>query len=130
MHVHSPVLLEHFENPRNAGDLPAPAVTVEVSNPVCGDILRLSAAWTNGRVSKARFKARGCTACLAMGSALTELITGRDAAALRALRREDIDAALGGLSNESKHVAVLGIDAVRALLQARPPAAPEDTSEK
>ena len=36
-------LLDHFQNPRNVGELPPPAVTVEVSNPACGDILRLSA---------------------------------------------------------------------------------------
>lgn len=124
MSLHSPLLLDHFENPRNAGELPAPAVTVEVSNPVCGDILRLSASWTDGRIAEARFKARGCTACIAMGSALTELMAGRDEAALRALRRDDIDDALGGLITESKHVTVLAMDALRALLSARPPAEP------
>lgn len=99
-------------------------MTVEVSNPVCGDILRLSAAWTGGRIAEARFKARGCVACLAMGSVLTEMITGRDAVHLKGLTREDIDTALGGLINESKHVAVLGIDAIRALLSAPPPSEP------
>lgn len=120
--MHSPLLLDHFENPRNAGELPAPAIAVEVSNPVCGDILRLSASWTGDRIAEAKFKARGCTACLAMGSVLTELIAGRDEAALRTLRRDDIDDALGGLITESKHVAVLAMDALRALLSKRPPA--------
>ncbi len=40
--MYSPAMLDHFQNPRNAGELPPPAVTVEVSNPACGDILRLS----------------------------------------------------------------------------------------
>ena len=40
----SPELSDHFRNPRNVGVLPPPAITVEVSNPVCGDILRLSRA--------------------------------------------------------------------------------------
>jgi nitrogen fixation NifU-like protein len=84
----------------------------------------LSASWTDGRIAEARFKARGCTACIAMGSALTELMAGRDEAALRALRRDDIDDALGGLITESKHVTVLAMDALRALLSARPPAEP------
>ena len=35
-------VLDHFQNPRNVGELPPPAMTVEVSNPACGDILRLS----------------------------------------------------------------------------------------
>ena len=43
-------LIEHFQNPRNVGELAAPAVTVEVSNPACGDVLRLSVRWSEGRV--------------------------------------------------------------------------------
>jgi len=36
------VVLDHFRNPHNAGDLPGAAATVEVTNPVCGDIMRLA----------------------------------------------------------------------------------------
>lgn len=112
----SPELIEHFRNPRNVGELPLPAVTIEVSNPICGDILRLSALIHGGRVMESRFKVRGCTASIASGSALTELIAGRDKAALKKLANADVELAVGGLSNESKHAAALCIDAVRALL--------------
>ena len=99
------------------GELPPPAVTVEVSNPICGDILRLSAVVEDGRVAESRFKVRGCTASIASGSALTELIAGRDKQALEEIEAaSDVELAVGGLSNESKHAAVLCIDAVRALL--------------
>jgi nitrogen fixation NifU-like protein len=112
----SPELIEHFRNPRNVGELPAPALMVEVSNPICGDILRLSAMIENGRVAEARFKVRGCTASIASGSALTVLIAGRNAAGLKVLSASDVEQAVGGLSNESKHAAALCIDAVRALV--------------
>jgi nitrogen fixation NifU-like protein len=115
----SPELIEHFRNPRNVGELEPPAVTVEVSNPICGDILRLSVRFDGDRVAEARFKVRGCTASIAAGSALTELLHGRDIAELAALTRDDIESAVGGLSNESKHAAVLCIDAVRSLLSSR-----------
>ena len=111
----SPELIEHFRNPRNVGDLEPPAVTVEVSNPICGDILRLSVLFEGERVAEVRFKVRGCTASIAAGSALTELMAGRDRAELGALTKEDVEAAVGGLSNESKHAAVLCVDALRAL---------------
>ena len=91
-------------------------MTIEVSNPICGDILRLSAVLENGRIAQARFKVRGCTASIAAGSALTEIIAGRDKAALAKLTASDVEQSVGGLSNESKHAAVLCIDAVRALL--------------
>jgi nitrogen fixation NifU-like protein len=112
----SPQLIEHFRNPRNVGELAPPAVTVEVSNPVCGDILRLSALFEAGRIARSGFKVRGCTASIAAGSALTELIAGRDKASLKSLTASDIEHAVGGLSNESKHAAALCVDAVRALL--------------
>ena len=112
----SPELIEHFRNPRNVGELPPPAVTIEVSNPICGDILRLSAYFEDGRVAESRFKVRGCTASIASGSALTELIAGCDKVALGKLTSSDVELAVGGLSNESKHAAALCIDAVRALL--------------
>jgi len=116
----SPELIEHFRNPRNVGELPPPAITVEVSNPICGDILRLSALIEDGFIVRIGFKVRGCTASIAAGSALTELIAGRNRAGLAKLRASDIDAAVGGLSNESKHAAVLCEDAVGALMTKLP----------
>ena len=111
----SPELIDHFQNPRNVGELPPPAVTVIVENPICGDILRLSALVEEGRIQEARYKVRGCAASIAAGSALTELILGRTAAELKALTRDDVEKKVGGLSNESKHAAQLCEDALRAL---------------
>lgn len=111
-------LISHFRNPRNAGELESPAVTVEVSNPACGDILRLSVLFENGRVRKAAYKTRGCTASIAAGSALTELVSGKTPAELRTLDATAIEEALGGLPTESKHAAALCVDAVKAVLKA------------
>jgi nitrogen fixation NifU-like protein len=113
----SPELIDHFRNPRNVGTLPAPAVTVEASNPVCGDILRLSVRMDAGKVAEVAYKVRGCAASIAAGSALTELVAGRGRAELALINAEMVDAAVGGLSNESKHAAILCIDAIRAILK-------------
>jgi len=98
------------------GELEAPAVTVQIENPVCGDILRLSARFDKGRVAEAKYKVRGCTAAIASGSALTEWMLGKSRAELERLKAENIDEAVGGLIPESKHAAVLCIDGVRKLL--------------
>jgi nitrogen fixation NifU-like protein len=111
-------LLDHFRNPRHVGELPPPAITVEVSNPACGDILRLSAAFDGDRLVEAGYRVRGCTASIAAGSALAELITGQTRSALAGITAADIEARLGGLPPTSKHVAALCIDGLRALLQA------------
>jgi NifU-like protein involved in Fe-S cluster formation len=118
--MHSSQLLDHFENPRHVGELGPPALVAERMNPVCGDILRLSARFEDGRVVEAAYKARGCTACLAMGSAVTELMLGRTSAELRAIQASEVEAALGGLISESKHVAVLAVETLRALAAAGP----------
>lgn len=110
-------LLDHFQNPRNVGDLEPPAVTVQVSNPACGDILRLAVRWENGAVAEARYKVRGCTASIAAGSSLTEWMIGKSRAEVEAFRGAVVDEAVGGLANESKHAAVLCLDAVRELLR-------------
>jgi len=110
-------LLDHFQNPRNVGELPPPAVTVEVSNPACGDILRLSVRWEDGKIAEARYKVRGCTASIAAGSALTEWLIGKSRDDLAAFEPAIVDEALGGLRAESKHAAVLCADGVKRLIR-------------
>ena len=114
--MYSEAFLDHFKNPRNVGELAPPAVTVEISNPVCGDILRLSAQFTDGRVTDVRYKVRGCTASIASGSALTAWMLGKTKAELAALAPDVVDAEVGGLIPESKHAALLCVDAVKKLL--------------
>ena len=113
--MHSELLLEHFQNPRNVGELAPPAVSVEVMNPACGDILRLSARAEGGVVAQVAYKVRGCTASIAAGSALTELLLGRHPADIAAITADEIEAAVGGLIMESKHAAALCRDGARAL---------------
>ena len=115
--MYSELLLDHFRRPRNVGELLAPAITVEAMNPACGDILRLSARFEKGRIVECAYKTRGCTASIAAGSALTELITGKSRDELRALTPARIEQALGGLAPESQHAAALCMDAVKALLK-------------
>ncbi len=114
--MYSEAFLDHFKNPRNVGDLGPPAVTVEMSNPICGDILRLSALFRDGRIVDVRYKVRGCTASIASGSALTEWMQGRTRQELAGVKAADVEASVGGLILESKHAAVLCVDAVKKLL--------------
>lgn len=111
-------LLDHFQHPRNVGRLDPPAVRVEASNPVCGDQLELSVLIEDGRITQAVYKTRACTASIAAGSALTEILQGKTLAEAAKLQPNDIEQALDGLPNESKHAAALAIEAVRLLLAA------------
>jgi len=113
----SELLLEHFRNPHNAGDLPDATATAEVTNPVCGDVLRLAVRVRNGRIEAARFKSQGCVASLAASSALTDLLAGKTPAEARSVTPQLISDALGGLPEASFHAAQLCVDAVAAVLR-------------
>ena len=109
-------LIEHFRSPRNVGELAPPAVTVEASNPACGDVLRLSARFEAGMAVEVRYQVRGCTASIAAGSALTEWMRGKTLAEIAAFEASIVDQAVGGLPPASKHAEALCADGVKLLL--------------
>lgn len=110
-------VLDHFQRPRNAGELAGATAQVEVSNPVCGDVLRLAVIVEGGVVREARFLCRGCTASIASASVLTEKMKGHTTVELREMHAEQIAAELGGLPPASFHAAQLAEDALQALIQ-------------
>lgn len=116
--MYSTLLLDHFGNPRNVGDLggDAGAVVADVENPACGDRMRLSCRFEAGRVAAVRYQAKGCAASIAAGSAMTEWMTGKSIAELSLMKAADVEAAVGGLEPASKHAAILCVDAVKRLL--------------
>jgi len=114
--MYSEAVLDHFQNPRNAGTLDAPSASISVENPVCGDILELSARMEAGRIAEVRFRTRGCVTALACSSLLTEMLRGKTPAEARAINAEQISEVLGGLPPATLHGAQLARDAVQALL--------------
>jgi len=114
--MYSVLLLDHFQNPRNAGDLPSANATAEIENPACGDVLRLSLRVRDNRIVEARFKAKGCVPAMACGSALTEMILGKTVDEVLPLRRDDVITAVGGVPQASSHAAQLAIDALTSAL--------------
>lgn len=110
-------LLEHFRNPHNAGNLAEPTAVAEVSNPVCGDTMRLSVRVQDGRVLEARFKTQGCVASIAAGSVLTDLLTNRSLPEAREITALRISEALGELPSATMHAAELAMDALSAVLE-------------
>ena len=113
-------LLDHFQNPRNAGDLPSANTRIEVSNPVCGDVLQLSARIEDNVICDVRFLCRGCTASIACASALTEALKGKRLCELAAITAQSLAERLGGLPPASAHAATLAYDALQALRSAAP----------
>lgn len=115
--MYSAQLLDHFQNPRNVGDVSNADAVAEIENPACGDVLRLSLKIVVGRVVEIRFKAKGCVPSMACASALTELVAGQALDEIRSLNREAVIAAVGGLPQASTHAAQLALDTLSAALR-------------
>lgn len=115
--MYSAQLLDHFEHPRNGGEVANPDASAQVENPACGDILKLSLKVADGYISEIRFLAKGCVPAMACASALTELVQGRTLQEARKLRREEIVNAVGGLPDASMHASHLAMDALAATLR-------------
>ncbi|HTP89826.1 MAG TPA: iron-sulfur cluster assembly scaffold protein [Bryobacteraceae bacterium] len=115
--MYSEILIDHFRNPRNVGELPSPpAIVASVENPACGDTMVLYARIADGRIAEVRYQVRGCTASIATASAFTELLLDRTRAGVKALNAADAETAVGGLPPESKHAAALCVQAAKLLL--------------
>ncbi len=114
---YSEKLLDYFENPRCAGEIADADVVAEVSNPVCGDVMKLWIKLSGEHVSDAKFKAQGCTAAIATSSFATEMLIGMDIEQARGISREEIADALGGLPASKMHCSVLASDAIREALR-------------
>ncbi len=114
--MYSPQVLDHFEHPRNSGELPDASARVQVENPVCGDILEFAIKVENGTVANARFRARGCVASVACASRLTEMVIGDSIGNARTISNEALVESIGGLPEGSSHAAHLAMEALAAVL--------------
>lgn len=114
--MYSVQVLDHFQHPRNSGEVAHPDASVQIENPACGDILQLTIRLAEGRIAEIRFKAKGCVAAMACGSLVTELVQEATLERARQLNREGLVQAIGGLPEASIHASYLAMDALRAVL--------------
>ena len=110
----NPVVLDHFLNPRNVGDLPEADGVGEVGAVACGDVMRISIRVQDDRIAEARFRTYGCGTAIACSSMATELIRGKSLDEASRLTNEQVSAAFGGLPATKAHCTVLAEEAVKA----------------
>lgn len=110
------LLMEHFMNPRNVGELPDADGVGDVGNPLCGDIVRLFLKIKDNKIQKATFKTFGCRAAIATSSILTEMVQGQSVDQALKLNKEDMLKALGELPPLKQHCTKLAEFALKAAL--------------
>lgn len=117
MAAYSPLVMEHFEHPRNAGEMLEPDGEATVANPVCGDRMRVMIRVADDRVSEVRWLTRGCPPAIATSSFASEMVAGWSLDDVEKLSREAIAEAIGGLPKDKVHCSVLAADALRSAVK-------------
>ncbi len=117
MAAYSDLVVEHFQNPRNAGAMDSPDGEATKSNPVCGDRMHVMIRVDAGRIQEVRWQTRGCPPAIATSSVASEMVVGWTLKEVESLTRETIAEAVGGLPSDKVHCSVLAADALRAAIQ-------------
>ena len=111
---YSDIVIDHFENPRNTGEIPAADGEAEVGNPTCGDVTKIFLKIEDGRIVDVKFKTFGCAAAIASASMTTELIKGKTLDDALKVTNELVAKELGGLPAAKLHCSVMAEEALQA----------------
>jgi nitrogen fixation NifU-like protein len=113
MAQYSDVVMDHFTNPRNVGEIDDADGVGEVGNPVCGDMMTFYIkVGPDERLEDVKFKTFGCGAAIAVSSMVSEMAKGKTVDEALKITRDDMAEELGGLPKQKMHCSNLGADAL------------------
>ncbi len=115
--MYSDKVMEHFNNPRNVGEIENPDAVGEVGNPVCGDIMKLFLKIEDNIITDIKFKTFGCGAAVATSSMVTELAQGKDLESALEITNETVAEALDGLPSQKMHCSNLAAEALQEAIE-------------
>jgi nitrogen fixation NifU-like protein len=115
--MYSAKVMEHFQNPRNVGEIKDADGIGEIGNPVCGDIMKLYIKVKDNRILDAKFKTFGCGAAIATSSMVTELVKGKTLEEAEKISRDTVAEALDGLPPIKMHCSNLAADALHKAIE-------------
>ncbi|MCH7879428.1 MAG: iron-sulfur cluster assembly scaffold protein [candidate division Zixibacteria bacterium] len=110
---YNPTVMDHFQNPRNAGEVKNPDAIAQTRNPNCGDAISLSIKVTDDILTEIKFLTFGCGAAIATCSMATDLVSGKPLDQAEALSAADVISALGGLPEHKEACANLAPEALK-----------------
>jgi len=110
-------VMDHFENPRNVGEISDADGVGQVGNPTCGDIMKIYIKVDQNTISDVRFKTFGCGAAIATSSMVTELVKGKTLEEALQISNNSVAEALDGLPPKKMHCSNLAADALHAAIK-------------
>ena len=111
------LVIDHFTNPRNVGELENPDGKVVVGDPSCGDQMMVSVKISDNRIADIKFKSYGCPGAIATSSMMTELAKGKTIEEALTLTDDDVVIALGGIPEKKKHCSLMGVSGLQEALE-------------
>ena len=114
--LYSEKVMDHFQNPRNVGEIENADGIGEVGNPTCGDIMRMYLKIDNDIITDVKFKTSGCGSAIASSSMATEMIKGKNIKEALDLSNKAVVEALDGLPARKIHCSVLAEEAIKSAL--------------
>jgi len=115
--MYNPTVMDHFQNPRNTGDMPDPDGVGQAGNPACGDVMRLFIKVKDNRLADIKCQVFGCAAAIACASAASEMVMGKSLDEAARLTRDQVAAYLNGLPEQKMNCSNLAPDAIRAAIE-------------
>ncbi len=114
---YSEKVLEHYQNPRNLGEIENADGVGMVGNPVCGDMMKITIKVRDDRIEDVKFKTFGCGAAIATTSMVTELVKGKMLEEALRVTNQDVVEALDGLPPVKVHCSLLAEEAIKAAIE-------------
>lgn len=115
--MYNETVIDHFKNPRNAGEIENADGIGMVGNPACGDLMKMYIRVTDGILADIKHKTFGCGAAIACSSVATEMVKGKKLDEISRLTRDEVAAELNGLPAEKMACSNLAPDAIRAAIE-------------
>ena len=115
--MYNETVMDHFQNPRNVGEITDASGVGEIGNVVCGDILRVYIKVKDDRLDDVKYMTFGCGAAVASGSMMTTLAKGKTIEDAMQLTNKDVAQALGGLPPQKLHCSNLAADALHKAIE-------------
>jgi len=115
--MYTDLVMDHFSNPRNVGEIEDADGVGQIGNPVCGDVMRISIDVENDHISDVKFKTFGCGAAVATSSMVTEMVKGKTLEEAADISNKAVAEALGGLPANKMHCSNLAADALHLAIQ-------------